>query len=775
MSSTAAQEALLIGEWLADPSDDTLTRDGKTVRIEPRTMRLLMCLAQSPGKVLTQDQLLDQVWSGVVVSPASLYQSISQLRKVLGDTETPPKYIETVARKGYRFIAPVRPSPTDTFEHAPASERSNVLISTPVSESAATPSARSVSNTRWVWAGSIAGALLVALLAGLSTFHFGAREDVTPRSLAVLPFVDLTPERSEQSFSDGLTEELSTWLAQLPSLRVVARSSAFSFKDKSSDARKIGESLGVTHLIEGSLRRNGDKLRVTVKLIDAREGFQVWSSSYDTSLADMISVQEQIARAVANNLELRLTPAIDDRLAARHGTNPKAYAAYLLAAPHIAQLTREDNRRAVELYQSAVDADPRFALARVRLANALLDQRFFDGRPLADLAPEAEAQLDAAARLIPNLPELYLVRGRLALDQKQPRAALEHFQRAIQLDPNSLEAASQLGYYHLIEAEPILALKYFAQALSLSPLDANLHAMRCIALTDMATFVEAEAECQRARELSGRGGWGYVASAELEHARGNYTEAFLYGDQALARSPGAVHMHLERAEWLLELGAMSEAQAEHNAAIQAGGDPASDPGLARVGLLTSQGLGGPGAVRAYLTEHALSRSVDPKVRLQTALALARLGEFDPCKSLLETAMRSLKTEQMSDPWLARQGTSDLLTISALLQMVGDPAAAEARLQELEQLIDRLLASGIARHQLYELKAQAAALRGNQDAAMQALTRAANAGWRAAWSAQNEQYFTGMRKRADFRELLTRVNALNEKDRVKLHSRFKISP
>jgi transcriptional activator of cad operon len=279
-------EVVQIGDWLVNPALDTLCRGTETHKLEPRTMRLLLHLANAAGAVVSVDSLLSEVWSGVVVGPASVYQAVSQLRKLVGDVDPDPTYITTVPRRGYRLIAPVRrgaaqtvPLATDVVSFAPASRR-------------------------WV-AMVLGGVTLLALIVTGSSF-WTPSPTAPSASIAVLPFIDLTAEKAEQSFCDGLTEELSNRLSQIPTLRVVARTSASAFRGQAEDVRTIGKALDIDHILEGSVRRSGNHLRVTVQLVDARNGYHLWSVNYDRAADDAINLQEDISQSVAQHLQADL-------------------------------------------------------------------------------------------------------------------------------------------------------------------------------------------------------------------------------------------------------------------------------------------------------------------------------------------------------------------------------------------------------------------------------------------------------------------------------------
>jgi transcriptional activator of cad operon len=307
MPTARPGEVMQVGDWFVNPALDTLYQGSETHKLEPRTMRLLMCLANSVGAVVSVDRLLTEVWSGVVVGPASVYQAVSQLRKLLGDVDPDPTYIATVPRKGYRLIAPV---------HRVAAQ---AILSTPAAVSPVlAPGGRA---RRWMPKTLGGLALLALMLVGASiwkqwpTDHQAAESSA---SIVVLPFVDLTPEKASQAFCDGLTEELSNRLSQIANLQVVARTSALAFRGQGEDVRTIGKALDTSHVLEGSVRRSGNNMRVTVHLVDARNGYRLWSAHYDAAAEDVIRVQEDISQSVAENLQAQLAIAKNGASGSRH-------------------------------------------------------------------------------------------------------------------------------------------------------------------------------------------------------------------------------------------------------------------------------------------------------------------------------------------------------------------------------------------------------------------------------------------------------------------------
>jgi TolB-like protein/DNA-binding winged helix-turn-helix (wHTH) protein len=287
-----AKAALRIGDWVVHPLADTMTRGGDTVRLETRTMRLLLCLANRAGEVVSIDDLLTEVWAGVIVTPDSVYQAVTALRRLLGDDSRQPTYIATVPRRGYRLIAnvdtqvDVSPSPTDMPE--------------PVSIWDQRKGARPLARIA-----RIAGAvlLLVVLISGYlllrdpSPAQAIASTGVAPnaKSIAVLPFLDLTDAMNEEPFADGMTEEIIDKLSRSGGLQVSAPTSSFYYKDKQVPLPDIAKSLGVTYVLDGSVRTSGQTMRVAARLVRARDGFIVWSGTYDRPLGDKLKVQDEIA------------------------------------------------------------------------------------------------------------------------------------------------------------------------------------------------------------------------------------------------------------------------------------------------------------------------------------------------------------------------------------------------------------------------------------------------------------------------------------------------
>lgn len=302
-----------VGAWRVDPATWQISREDKSVRLEARTMGLLLCLAEHAGRVVSIDELLKQVWTGVVVTPDSVYQAIASLRRLLGDDAKQPAYIETVPRLGYRLVATVSPWIDQPLARAaPAALTGTGSDATRSEESFPRPEAAASRRVGALLAGAAVLCLALAvafafrgeLMHRFSGFVGGAPQ----RSVAVLPFLDLTSQQmDEEYFADGMTEELIDKLSKIRGIRVPAPTSSFYFKGKQLSVADMAKSLGVAYLLDGSVRRSDATLRVAVRLIRADDGYVVWAETYDRPEADKLAMQDDIASQVAKALKASLT------------------------------------------------------------------------------------------------------------------------------------------------------------------------------------------------------------------------------------------------------------------------------------------------------------------------------------------------------------------------------------------------------------------------------------------------------------------------------------
>jgi transcriptional activator of cad operon len=307
MSSGVEQSAkatLRIGDWTVSPMSGQMTRGEETVRLEARTLRLLLCLAENAGQVVSIDDLLNQVWQGVIVTPDSVYQAVTSLRRLLGDDPKQPAYIATVPRRGYRMVATVSAGGQPAL---PTAQQPAANDAFPMHRESAPHSGSRRLYGRLL----IIGGLLVVACAAFYlltkpqplTPTVAAAVTPNPRSIAVLPFLDLTDTMNEEPFADGMTEELIDKLSQSQGLQVSSPTSSFYFKGKQVTVAQVGKALDVAYVLDGSVRKSGQTLRVAARLVRTDDSFVVWSQTYDRSWNDKLMIQDDIADEAAKTLK----------------------------------------------------------------------------------------------------------------------------------------------------------------------------------------------------------------------------------------------------------------------------------------------------------------------------------------------------------------------------------------------------------------------------------------------------------------------------------------
>lgn len=756
MPSRDTEGALQIGEWIVNPSLDSISKGSETQKLEPRTMRLLLCLAESAGEVVSVDRLLNEVWTGVVVGSASVYQAVSQLRKLLGDADPEPSYIATVPRKGYRLVAAVK-RPGASGEVASLTGQP-ALLSTP------TPPRK----RRLIPLMAVCFLLVAAVSAGTVIWKKMASARMlaaSANSIVVLPFIDMTADKADQSFCDGLTEELSSWLAQIPTLRVVARTSAFAFRGQNEDVRKIGKALDTNHILEGSMRRSGNHMRITVQLIDARTGYHLWSEGFDRPLEDAIKIQEDVSRSVAESLKVRLTSDSERQLISRRTDDPQAYQMYLLARYYAQQLTQESTDHAIELFQRVQEADPKFLPVYVELGYAKLNQGFFHRVPIAKVAEQVEPLVAAALRLDDRTSSAYAVRGILRVAQGKTGDGLDDLQHAISLNANDMGAFAQIGRIQLADGQPREALKNYKHAADLDPLNFTLQEQLCTALQDLAQYDEAAGACNRARVLKPGIARASDGLAWLAESQGRIDEALRWNAASLKPEPhDDFDLYWTRATLYLSVGLAGPARN----AVELGRSLTKDDDDANAALVrVTYREGGAEALKRFLTVSHVEQSSHATVLFESAYARMLLGDAPAVKDLIARALIAADRDPGygEDAWFARNaspvGSPYRIDLSVAEIALGDRLSAGRELDSVLAMLNAMIAAGVERSGTYELRAKVYALKDQAIDAMRDLSKAEKLGWRRAWWATHEPYFASLFPRSDFQALIIRVNQAND--------------
>ena len=396
------------GSWQAFPSRNLLEGPPGEVHIEPKVMQVLVCLASDAGRVVDHDTLLNKVWEGRAFSDEPLGRCIFELRRALGESSKDPKYIETIPKSGYRLVATV--------------------------ESLATPQASLPSGGR---RRALAMLFVLVLVAGTFVAYRSTNPGLTESSpavvgstsrvnssgysIAVLPFVNMSSEPEQEYFSDGLSEEVLNLLAQVPDLKVVGRTSSFSFKGKNEDPREVGATLGVKTVLEGSVRKSGDQVRVTAQLIDASDGALIWSQTFERTMSEVFALQDDVAAAIIDALQIHVGA---NPTRGRPTDNTEAYTLFLKASVQ----KRDRGFGYKESLLRAIELDPQFAEAHELLA-------YHHWKHL-----EQQQAYDVAAEALAIDPDLVLAQAVYQQAKIGTRlAGVEAFERAVRKKPNNLD------------------------------------------------------------------------------------------------------------------------------------------------------------------------------------------------------------------------------------------------------------------------------------------------------------------------------------------------
>jgi TolB-like protein/DNA-binding winged helix-turn-helix (wHTH) protein/Tfp pilus assembly protein PilF len=544
------------GVFELDPSVPELRRNGRRVHLQEMPLRVLEMLLERPQELVPRDVFFSRLWphdhSGILDD--NLNTAIRKLRLALDDSAHHPRFIETVPRRGYRFVAPV-------------SHDEEAAVSEPL-ETRAAQTEKPGTRVR------LAPALVVIAVTGVisaTALVLHIREDTTPeaavtatneeiRTLAVLPFLNASGNPADEYFSDGLTEELTDSLSRSGDLRVVSRTSAFSLKGKGIGAQEIGRILGVDSLVEGSVRRDGKRLRISVHLVDAGNGYQLWSETYDRRMNDVFEVQQEIALSVANTLTGRLPgPAGAGELAVQV-TDAVAYDLYLKGRFYWHRRTAGGLHSAVEYFEEAVARAPDYAPVQVGLGDAYAVLGFYDYLPPEEAFPKAQAAARRALELDPDNAPAQATLGYAALyydwdlEEAESRflrsieldpgyskarqwyanlltaagrfdEAEREMRRAQQLEPLSLIASAALGWVHYFAGEPELALEQYRLTLGLDPDFELAYLWSGWALEELGKYDEALEMLEEAVARSGGSGISKASLARLHALRGGREEA----------------------------------------------------------------------------------------------------------------------------------------------------------------------------------------------------------------------------------------------------------
>ena len=456
---------LRFGPFQLDAEAYELRKGETSLHLAPQPCKVLVLMASNPHKVFTRQEIQREIWSSdtFVDFDQGLNAAIKQIRAALCDDAESPQYIETIPKRGYRFIGQVTEKPAGPI--APlAGPPQSVVLSPPANP-------RTSAHRRPVVA-MLGLALVAAAIAFVWRIGHGrpGRADIRPsiRAIAVLPLENLSHDPEQQYFADGMTDALITDLAKIHALRVISRNSIMQYKNQPKPMPQIARELNVEAVVEGTVMRSRDRVRITAQLIEAAQDRHLWAETYEGDLRDVLSLQDQVAKAIAGEIKITLTPQEQLHLTNARRVDPQAEDAYLTGRYYWNRRTTEAMRKSCDYFQAAIDKDPTYAVAYAGLADCYNVLGYYDYRSPA----ETFAVGKAAA------------------------------QKALEIDDSLAEAHASLAYVkHYFDFDQTGAEQEFKRAIELNPNYATAHHWYSLYLSETGRFEEAKAEIRRALEL----------------------------------------------------------------------------------------------------------------------------------------------------------------------------------------------------------------------------------------------------------------------------------
>jgi TolB-like protein/DNA-binding winged helix-turn-helix (wHTH) protein/cytochrome c-type biogenesis protein CcmH/NrfG len=519
-------EAARFGVFELDLKSGELRRSGLRVRLPGQPFEILRLLLEKPGELITREELRRTLWPSdtFVDFDHGLNAAVNKLREALGDSADSPRYVETIPRRGYRFLAPVERVGTASTSAAPE-------IPAASGETPGSVERRRIPALA-IAAGALAALLVIVLLAARARRDGTARSATPVRAIAVLPFEELDAEPGAEYFADGMTEALITRLSQIGALPVVSRTSVMRYRGSRQPLSRTARELGVDAVIEGTVQRSGGRVRISARLVAAAADRTLWAESYERDFSDVLALQSEVARAVAEEVRARVTPEERARLSWAKTVDPEAYRAYLRGRYFLARGTGRANQLAEKHFRESLAKDPSSAATWAGLAEAEVYSY-----PPREAMPRAKEAALRAVELDPEAPESHAALGLVqTFWDRDWKGAEQSFRRALALAPNASE--TRCRYAQLLAAlgrfdESIAQCR---QGAELDPLNANLgHLLGRIYYfarrNDLST-----AELRRTLELDPNSYWANFFLAVVSERDGRYDDAVRYWGRAAVLS-----------------------------------------------------------------------------------------------------------------------------------------------------------------------------------------------------------------------------------------------
>ena len=514
MESSVRPPRTRFGPFEVDLRAGEVYKHGIRLKIQDQPFQILALLLERPGDVVTREELCQKLWptDTFVDFDTGLNSAIKKLREVLADSAEAPRYIETLPRRGYRFIAEVEngvpAAPLDAWvqrRKLPLEEEENGIRAKPPADGEVDVRPNGTSRARlWLVLGGVAGLALITVTYVMLLGHTGRTAHTKITSLAVLPLSNLSGDSTQEYLADEMTEELCGRLARIHDLRVISRTSVMRFKGTKLPVQEIARTLGVDALVEGSVIRQGNRIRVHAQLIRGSTDEHLWSDEYDGEMGDVLALESEVAQSIARRVEVKVTGEERTRLVTAHHVSPEVYESYLKAEDEFSKSNSQaELERSIAYFEETIGKDAKFAPAYVGLANAY--ERLgsvLGGAPPIETHPKMMSAARKAIELDPDLAEPHVLLAGIHQKQWQWSDAEAEFKRALEL--NSNDAGAHVGYakWLLCHGRTDEALAWVQRARELDPLGgAGLTPLGGVAITNGFILFHARRYDEAIREL----------------------------------------------------------------------------------------------------------------------------------------------------------------------------------------------------------------------------------------------------------------------------------
>src|SRR6267154_364149 len=530
-----------------------LRKRGLRLKLAEQPFQILAILLEKPGELITRDELRDRLWSGdtFVDFDHGLNNAVMRLREALGDSSDRPRFIETVPRRGYRFVAPI--GEIQPSARAPLAE---ALGSNDAPRSISRNARKWLTLPRIAW---LSVAVLAVVLVSFVAVHYvqgmESAKAAHSMSLVVLPLENLSGDREQDYFADGMTDDLTANLAKIRSLRVISRSTAMAYKGTHKPLSEIARELRVDAVVEGTVLRAGNRVRITAEMVQVSTDHHLWAETYESQIGDVLALQNRVSSAIVDEIRINLSPEDKQRLAKNPSVSPEAYEDYLKGRYYWNKRSGDGFEKAIGYFEDATRKDPQYALAYAGLADCygIIGATIYGRLPASDAAPKAKSAATRALEIDPSLAEAEtsLATAKFNYDWDWAGAA-EGFKKAMQLDPSYATAYQRYSLYLSAMGKFDESFEQIKKARELEPLSISINTSLGWRLYLARQYDRSIAQLSDTSEMDPASEWAHLIFGQALGQRGDLSLAIeeLQKAAELSRSSPLTISALAHAETL---------------------------------------------------------------------------------------------------------------------------------------------------------------------------------------------------------------------------------